>query len=63
MAGYTVSSGVTSTGVTLNDGDRLDVLSGGTASGTMVNSGGKVLAQPGSVYGGRAFQDTWRAAS
>jgi hypothetical protein len=34
-----------------------------TDSITMVNSGGKVLAQPGPVYGGQAFQDTWRAAS
>jgi len=29
----------------------------------MVNSGGMVLAQPGLVYGGQAFQDTWHAAS
>jgi len=29
----------------------------------MLNSAGKVLAQPGPVYGGQAFQDTWRAAS
>jgi hypothetical protein len=34
-----------------------------TDSITMLNSAGKVLAQPGPVYGGRAFQDTWRAAS
>jgi len=34
-----------------------------TDSITMVNSGGKILAQPGPVYAGQAFQDTWRAAS
>jgi len=34
-----------------------------TNSITMVNSGGKVLAQPGPAYAGQAFQDTWRAAS
>ena len=34
-----------------------------TDSITMVSSAGKTLAQPGPVYGGQAFQDTWKAAS
>jgi hypothetical protein len=29
----------------------------------MVNGSGATKAAPGPVYGGRAFQDTWRAAS
>ena len=40
-----VSSGVTSTGLTLNSGDSMNVLSGGTAVATAVNSGGVVLDQ------------------
>ena len=52
--------------VTSRNGTRGSMTSNGlwtTDSITMVNSGGKVLAQPGPVYGGQAFQDTWRAAS
>jgi autotransporter passenger strand-loop-strand repeat protein len=35
---YTVSSGVTSSGITLGNGDIESVLSGGTAVNTTVNS-------------------------
>jgi Peptidase A4 family len=52
--------------VTSRNGTRGSMISNGlwtTDSITMVNSGGKVLAQPGPVFGGQAFQDTWRAAS
>ena len=40
MTVYIVSSGVTSSGITLQAGDTMSVLSGGTAIGTKVNSGG-----------------------
>ena len=40
MTGYTVSSGVTSSDLTLYLGDRLIVLGGGEAIGTMVLAGG-----------------------
>ena len=52
--------------VTSRNGTRGAMTSNGlwtTDSITMVNSGGKVLAQPGPVYGGQAFQETWQAAS
>ena len=52
--------------VTSRNGTRGAMTSNGlwtTDSITMLNSAGKVLAQPGPVYGGQAFQDTWRAAS
>jgi hypothetical protein len=52
--------------VTSRTGTRGAMTSNGlwtTDSITMVNSAGKTLAQPGPVYGGQAFQDTWRAAS
>jgi len=52
--------------VTSRNGTRGGMTSNGlwtTDSITMVNASGKVLAQPGPVYGGQAFQDTWRAAS
>ena len=52
--------------VTSRNGTHGAMISNGlwtTDSITMVNSGGKVLAQPGPVYGGQAFQDTWQAAS
>ena len=52
--------------VTSRNGTRGAMISNGlwtTDSITMANSGGKVLAQPGPVYGGQAFQDTWQAAS
>ena len=43
MTSYTVSSGVTSSGITLiAAGDLLTVLKGGTAVNTTVNSGGGV---------------------
>ena len=54
MATYIVSSGVTSTGITLNHGDFLGVSSGGTASDTMANNGGTEF-----VYaGGTAISTT-----
>jgi autotransporter passenger strand-loop-strand repeat protein len=40
MTTHTVSSGQTSRGITLNSGDLLNVLSGGTAIRATVNSGG-----------------------
>ena len=52
--------------VTSRNGTHGSLISNGiwtTDSLTMVNSGGMVLAQPGPVYGGQAFQDTWHAAS
>ncbi len=52
--------------VTSRNGTHGSLISNGlwtTDSLTMVNSGGTVLAQPGPVYGGQAFQDTWHAAS
>jgi hypothetical protein len=52
--------------VTSRSGTRGSMVSNGlwtTDSITMVNSAGKILAQPGPAYGGQAFQDTWRAAS
>ena len=52
--------------VTGRNGTHGSLISNGlwtTDSLTMVNSGGTVLAQPGPVYGGQAFQDTWHAAS
>ena len=52
--------------VTSRNGTHGAMISNGlwtTDSITMVNSGGKVLAQPGPVYGGQAFQETWQAAS
>jgi len=52
--------------VTSLNGTRGAMTSNGlwtTDSITMVSSAGKTLAQPGPVYGGQAFQDTWKAAS
>jgi len=52
--------------VTSLNGTRGAMTSNGlwtTDSITMVSSAGKTLAQPGPVYGGKAFQDTWKAAS
>jgi uncharacterized protein len=47
---YNVTSGVTSSGITLNNGDTLNVSSGGTASSTTVNSGGsEVVSSAGSA--------------
>ena len=43
---YYVSSGVTSTGVSLNS-DTMFVFSGGTANNTMVNSGGSMFIYSG----------------
>lgn len=40
MTDYIVSSGQTSSGITLNSGDTETVLSGGTANNTVVSSGG-----------------------
>ena len=40
MTSFVVSSGVTSSGLTVNSGETGTVQSGGTASGTTVNSGG-----------------------
>ena len=40
MTIYTVDPGATSSGLTLNPGDEVFVLSGGSASGTIVNLGG-----------------------
>lgn len=40
MTDYTVSSGQTSSGITLSSGDTETVLSGGTANNTVVSSGG-----------------------
>ncbi len=39
MTTYTVSSGHTSSGITLNPGDTMTVLNGGTAVSTTVNGG------------------------
>ena len=47
MTTYTVNSGETWAGLTLNSGDELDILSGGINSGTIVNSGGKVFVAGG----------------
>lgn len=41
MTAYTISAGQTSNGLTLNDGDRLTVLSGGAASATTTDLGGR----------------------
>ncbi len=53
--------------VTSRNGTHGSLISNGlwtTDSITMVNSTtGHTLAQPGPVYGGQAFQDTWHAAS
>jgi len=40
MANIVVSSGVTSSGIVLNAGDTMSVLSAGTAISTTVNNGG-----------------------
>ena len=40
MANFVVSSGQTSSGLTISNGDTLAVQSGGTANATTVNSGG-----------------------
>jgi autotransporter passenger strand-loop-strand repeat protein len=47
MTDYVVSSGVTSTGITLHNSDLMTVLSGGTASGTTVNNGGQEVVSAG----------------
>jgi autotransporter passenger strand-loop-strand repeat protein len=53
MTTYVVSSGQTSSGITLNSGDSEIVLSGGTAISTTINSGGLLT-----VSGGSASFDT-----
>jgi len=52
MTTYTVSSGHTSSGITLNSGDALVVLSGGTAIRTTVNSGGNEYVSAGGTASG-----------
>ena len=49
MTDYSVSSGVTSTGITLNSGDTMEVLSGGTASQTTISSGALETVDSGDV--------------
>ena len=45
----TVSSGETSTGLVLGNGDFVEVLSGGTAVATVVNSGGDAIVDFGGI--------------
>jgi autotransporter passenger strand-loop-strand repeat protein len=47
MTAYIVSAGVTSSGITLNNGDIERVLAGGIASSTVVNSGGGEIVSSG----------------
>ncbi len=49
MTNYVVSSGQTSNGITLNNGDTETVLSGGTANNTVINSGGVQLVSGGTA--------------
>ncbi len=49
MTQYVVGSGVTSTGLTLQDGDSVSVLSGGITSGTVVSFGGHESAYSGTL--------------
>lgn len=62
MTAYTVTSGATSSGLVLRNGDELDVLSGGVAVLTVVSSGGTAFVYNGGVAnftvvsnGGAAF--------
>jgi autotransporter passenger strand-loop-strand repeat protein len=54
MTAYVVTSGQTSSGITLNSSDTLTVLSGGTAFATTINSGGSLTVS----QGGTATFDT-----
>ncbi len=47
MSNYYVSSGVTSSGMSLNENDNMFVLSGGTAVGTTVNTNGNLIVSEG----------------
>ena len=49
MSRYDVTSGVTSTGIILNNYDSMYVLNGGTANSTTVNSGGYLWVSSGGV--------------
>ncbi len=51
MTDYNVTSGVTSSGVTLNSGDNEFVSSGGIATGTINNGGAEFILDGGSVTG------------
>ena len=52
MTTTTVSSGVTSTGIALNNGDIENILNGGTAIATTINSGGSAHVSSGGIASG-----------
>ena len=52
MTNTVVSSGETSSGIVLNSGDTMEVLSGGTAIDTTVNSGGTLQLFDGAIVNG-----------
>lgn len=52
MTDYVVSSGMTSSGITLNSGDTEEVLSGGVSIDTTVNSGGVLTGKRGGLLSG-----------
>ena len=52
MANYIVSSGEVSSNLVINNGDRLEILSGGSILNTVVNRGGNMFIQDGGVASG-----------
>jgi autotransporter passenger strand-loop-strand repeat protein len=44
---YIVSSGMTGTGLTANNGDVIEILSGGTATSTTISGGGREVIRAG----------------
>ena len=52
MANYIISSGETSTGIVLNNGDNMTVQNGGYAVNTVVSSGGSLLVLNGGIASG-----------
>jgi len=58
MTDYNISSGVTSSGVTLNTGDIETVFAGGIASSTVINGGSEIISS-----GGTAFYTTVSAGT